>query len=153
MAATVLVVEDEEAIASVVRAYLERDGYRVQWVGSGQACLDALAREPAQLVVLDIGLPDFDGFEVCRRIRTRSQVPIIMLTARDEEVDRVAGLEVGADDYVAKPFSPRELVAGLKPILRRPDPGPRKEVLRLGAVGRWRRAREARWAGRRVGLT
>src|SRR4051795_8126268 len=121
MAASVLVVEDEEAIASVVRAYLERDGYRVEWVGSGRECLDIVERERPDLVVLDIGLPDIDGFEVCRRIRTRSQVPIIMLTARDDEVDRVAGLEVGADDYVAKPFSARELVARVKAILRRAD--------------------------------
>src|SRR6266516_20396 len=134
MAATVLVVEDEEAIASVVRAYLERDGYRVKWVRSGQACLDALAREPAQLVVLDIGLPDFDGFEVCRRIRMRSQMPIIMLTARDEEVDRVAGLEVGADDYVAKPFSARELVARVKAILRRVEQPVADDELLLGDV-------------------
>jgi DNA-binding response OmpR family regulator len=155
MAATVLVVEDEEAIASVVRAYLERDGYRVQWVGSGQACLDALAREPAQLVVLDIGLPDFDGFEVCRRIRMRSQVPIIMLTARDEEVDRVAGLEVGADDYVAKPFSARELVARVKAILRRAEPRRqqvRDDVLELGDVVLRRGPRQVTVAGEAVEL-
>ena len=138
MAATVLVVEDEEAIASVVRAYLERDGYRVRWVSTGQEALDAIAPEAVQLVVLDIGLPDFDGFEVCRRIRTRSQVPIIMLTARDDEVDRVAGLEVGADDYVSKPFSARELVARVKAILRRAEPrraeDGRDDVLVLGDV-------------------
>jgi DNA-binding response OmpR family regulator len=155
MAATVLVVEDEEAIASVVRAYLERDGYRVLWVGSGQACLDALAREPAQLVVLDIGLPDFDGFEVCRRIRTRSQVPIIMLTARDDEVDRVAGLEVGADDYVAKPFSARELVARVKAILRRSEArqdSAHDDVLEVGDVVLRRGPRQVTVAGAPVEL-
>jgi DNA-binding response OmpR family regulator len=154
MATTVLVVEDEEAIASVVRAYLERDGYRVRWVGSGQECLDALAREAAQLVVLDIGLPDLDGFEVCRRIRTRSQVPIIMLTARDDEVDRVAGLEVGADDYVAKPFSARELVARVKAILRRADAQHhvRDDVLELGDVVLRRGPRQVTVAGEPVEL-
>src|SRR5947209_7427808 len=102
MGATVLVVEDEDSIASVVRAYLERDGFRVLCVGTGGECLEAIRRHPVGVVVLDIGLPDMDGFEVCRRIRRRSALPIIMLTARDDEVDRVAGLELGADDYVSK---------------------------------------------------
>jgi DNA-binding response OmpR family regulator len=154
MAASVLVVEDEEAIASVVRAYLERDGYRVQWVGSGHECLDVVARERPDLVVLDIGLPDLDGFEVCRRIRTRSQVPIIMLTARDDEVDRVAGLEVGADDYVAKPFSARELVARVKAILRRADAQHqvRDDVLEVGDVVLRRGPRQVMVAGEPVEL-
>src|SRR6266540_1255645 len=142
MARTVLVVEDEESIASLVRAYLERDGHRVVWVGTGGSALTALDREPVQLVVLDIGLPDGDGFDVCRQIRARSSVPIIMLTARDEEPDRVAAFEVGADDYVAKPFSPRELAARVKAVLRRTESQIRDETLVLGDVVLRRSARE-----------
>src|SRR5262245_20154742 len=133
-AGTALVVEDEESIASLVRAYLQRDGYRVVCAASGAEALVAVERERPQIVVLDLGLPDIDGFEVCRRIRARSAVPILMLTARDEEPDRVAGLEVGADDYVAKPFSPRELLARVKAILRRSEPAPRENMLQLGDV-------------------
>src|SRR4051794_40267505 len=118
-AGTALVVEDEQSIASLLRAYLQRHGYRVVCATSGAEALAVLERVRPQIVVLDLGLPDIDGFEVCRRIRARSSVPILMLTARDEEPDRVAGLEVGADDYVSKPFSPRELVARVKAILRR----------------------------------
>jgi DNA-binding response OmpR family regulator len=152
MAGTVLVVEDEESIASLVRAYLERGGYRVVWVGTGAEALTALEREPVQLVVLDIGLPDRDGFDVCRQMRTRSSVPIIMLTARDEEPDRVAGLEVGADDYVAKPFSPRELVARVKAVLRRTEPHARDDSLVLGDVVLRRSAREVTVDGTPVEL-
>ncbi|HEY8408801.1 MAG TPA: response regulator, partial [Gaiellaceae bacterium] len=105
-----LLVEDDEAIGRLVKTYLEQqDGWRVVWLKSGEDAVGELRRHPVRLVVLDIGLPDIDGFEVCRRMRAYSKVPIVMLTARDEEPDRVAGLELGADDYVAKPFSPREL--------------------------------------------
>src|SRR5690349_18825837 len=100
----VLLVEDEESIGQLVRTYLARDGYRIVWVRTGEEALAELPRHPIRIVVLDIALPGIDGFEVCRRIRQRSAVPILMLTARDEEPDRVAGLEVGADDYVTKPF-------------------------------------------------
>jgi len=103
----VLLVEDERSIGTLLRGYLERDGYRVVWVRSGEEALIELVRHPVRMVVLDIGLPGIDGFDVCRRIRAGSSVPIVMLTARDEEADRVAGLEVGADDYVPKPFSRR----------------------------------------------
>jgi DNA-binding response OmpR family regulator len=116
---TVLIVEDEQAIADLVRAYLARDGFSVTWVRSGEQALEELGRHPVRLVVLDLGLPGIDGFAVCRRIRNRTGVPILILTARDEEADRVAGLEAGADDYVTKPFSPRELAARVKAILRR----------------------------------
>jgi DNA-binding response OmpR family regulator len=130
----VLLVEDEESIGTLVRTYLARDGYRVVWVRTGEEALAELPRHQIRIVVLDLALPGIDGFEVCRRIRARSAVPILMLTARDEEPDRVAGLEVGADDYVTKPFSPRELVARIKAILRRVEPRPQEQTLRLGDV-------------------
>ena len=104
MAGTILLVEDEPSVGELVRGYLSRDGYRVIWVRSGEEALVELDRHPFRLVLLDIGLPGKDGFEVCREMRRRSEVPIVMLTARDEEPDRVAGLELGADDYVPKPF-------------------------------------------------
>jgi DNA-binding response OmpR family regulator len=119
MSGQVLIVEDEPAIADFVRAYLERDGFGAVWVRSGEDALVELSRHPVRLVILDIGLPGIDGFEVCRRLRARTQVPILILSAREDEADRVAGLEAGADDYVIKPFSPRELVARVKAILRR----------------------------------
>ena len=119
----VLIVEDELSIAELVRAYLERDGYSVTWARSGEEALVEIDRHPVRLVVLDIGLPGIDGFEVCRRLRASTAVPIVILSARDDEVDRVAGLEAGADDYVVKPFSPRELVARVKAVLRRADGG------------------------------
>ena len=119
MSGTILVVEDEQAIADLVRAYLRRDGFEAVWARSGEQALEELSRHPVRLVVLDLGLPGIDGFEVCRRLRARTGVPILILSARDDEVDRVAGLEAGADDYVTKPFSPRELVARVKAILRR----------------------------------
>jgi DNA-binding response OmpR family regulator len=153
MAGTVLLIEDEQSIGALVRAYLERHGYRPVWVRSGEAGLVELERHPIRLVILDVGLPGIDGFEVCRRVRSRSSLPIIMLTARDEEADRVAGLEVGADDYVPKPFSPRELMARVKAVLRRTEPGSVAEVLQQGDVTLWRRAREVEVDGARVELT
>jgi DNA-binding response OmpR family regulator len=132
---TVLLVEDEHSIGSLVRAYLEKERYGVVWVRSGEEALTEVGRHPVRIVVLDLGLPGIDGFDVCRELRRRSQVPILMLTARDEEVDRVAGLEVGADDYVTKPFSPRELAARIKAILRRSQPQPQREgVLTLDPI-------------------
>ena len=119
---TVLVVEDETSIASFVSLYLKNAGYRVQAVGTGQEALDLLGHDRPDLIVLDLMLPDVDGIEVCRRIRRGSDIPILMLTARDEDVDKIIGLEVGADDYLTKPFNPRELVARVKSILRRAVP-------------------------------
>jgi DNA-binding response OmpR family regulator len=149
-----LLVEDEESIGTLVHDYLEKSGYRIEWVRSGEDALMSLDRVQPRLVILDIGLPDQDGFDVCRGIRARSNVPILMLTARDEEVDRVAGLEVGADDYVTKPFSPRELAARVKAVLRRADPAmnapPRLE---LGDVVLDAQAREVTVAGEPVELT
>ena len=119
---TVLVVEDETSIASFVALYLKNAGYGIRAVGTGQEALDSLARERPDLIVLDLMLPDLDGIEVCKRVRQTSDVPILMLTARDEDVDKIIGLEVGADDYLTKPFNPRELVARVKSILRRSVP-------------------------------
>src|SRR5437773_640236 len=105
-----LLVEDDDAIGRLVKQYLEQQaGWRVLWLRTGEEAVAELRRHPVRLVVLDVGLPGIDGFEVCRQMRGQSSVPIVMLTARDEEPDRVVGFELGADDYVAKPFSPREL--------------------------------------------
>jgi DNA-binding response OmpR family regulator len=121
-APTVLVVEDESSIASFVSLYLKNAGYAVRTAATGgDGLTQAAAHDPA-LIVLDLMLPDIDGIEVCKRIRQRSDVPILMLTARDEDVDKIIGLEVGADDYLTKPFNPRELVARVKSILRRATP-------------------------------
>jgi len=120
--ATILLVEDEQNIASLVELYLKNDGYTVERVADGVSALAAAERLKPSLVILDVMLPGMDGLEVCRRLRATSKTPIIMLTARDGEVDRVLGLELGADDYVTKPFSPRELVARVKAVLRRAEP-------------------------------
>jgi DNA-binding response OmpR family regulator len=124
-AQTVLVVEDEASIASFVSLYLKNAGYGVKAVGTGGDALAAVDAEQPALIVLDLMLPDMDGIEVCRRIRQRKDIPILMLTARDEDVDKIIGLEVGADDYMTKPFNPRELVARVKSILRRSAPARR----------------------------
>jgi DNA-binding response OmpR family regulator len=134
MAGTILLVEDEPSVGELVRGYLTRDGYRVIWVRSGEDALVELDRHPVRMVLLDIGLPGKDGFDVCRTIRGRSQVPILMLTARDEEPDRVVGLEVGADDDLTKPFSPRELVARMKAIFRRTEPQESRDTFTLADV-------------------
>ena len=115
----VLVVDDEDRIRSVVRGYLENDGYEVAEASDGEAAIRVEEDWHPDLVVLDVMMPGVDGLEVLRRLRTRSQVPVILLTARSEEVDKLVGLSVGADDYVTKPFSPRELVARVKTVLRR----------------------------------
>jgi DNA-binding response OmpR family regulator len=153
MAGTVLLVEDEPSVGELVRGYLGRDGYRVIWVRSGEEGLAELERHPIRIVILDIGLPGMDGFEVCRAIRGRSQVPILMLTARDEEADRVVGLEVGADDYLTKPFSPRELAARIKAILRRSEPQPGNDLLELGDVLLNRGTHDVTIEGRAIELT
>jgi two-component system alkaline phosphatase synthesis response regulator PhoP len=119
---TVLVVEDESSIASFVSLYLKNAGYTVRTASTGTEALSQLQGGDVALTVLDLMLPDIDGIEVCRRIRKTSDMPILMLTARDEDVDKIIGLEVGADDYMTKPFNPRELVARVKSILRRAAP-------------------------------
>jgi DNA-binding response OmpR family regulator len=149
----VLLVEDEHSIGSMTRGYLERSGWRVVWVRSGEEALSELGRHQVRIVILDIRLPGIDGFDVARMVRTRSDVPILMLTARDEEPDRVAGLELGADDYLTKPFSPRELVARMKAVLRRTDGRGAEEVLTLDDVVLNRNAREVAVDGEAVELT
>jgi DNA-binding response OmpR family regulator len=123
VAATVLVVDDELPIVELVRGYLEREGYRVIAADDGLAAVERVRSEKPDLVILDLMLPGVDGFEVCRQIRTFSDAYVLMLTARSEELDRVVGLSIGADDYLVKPFSPRELVARVKALLRRPRIG------------------------------
>jgi DNA-binding response OmpR family regulator len=118
---TVLVVDDEPEIVRLVRDYLERAGFAVATAGDGEAALHSAQRIRPDIVVLDLGLPGTDGLDVARALRRQGELPIIMLTARSDEADRVAGLELGADDYVAKPFSPRELVARVRAVLRRTD--------------------------------
>ena len=149
---TILLVEDEDSIGRLVKGYLEqREGWDVEWVRTGEDALVRAASGP-RIVVLDVGLPGIDGFEVCRRLRVGSSVPIVMLTARDEEGDRVAGLEIGADDYVSKPFSPRELAARIKAILRRSD-GAQEDLLELGPIVLRRGGREVTVEGEEVALT
>ena len=152
---TIVVVEDDPHIADLIELYLRQDGHRVIQAGSGDEGLQAIAREQPRLVILDIGLPGhLDGFEVCRQLRSSSRVPVLMLTARDEEIDRILGLELGADDYVTKPFSPRELAARVKAILRRAE-GPPPEgptVLTAGGVEIDIGRREARTDGSAVPL-
>lgn len=122
MAAKILIIEDESNIAQLIRLYLEQAGYNVLTAGDGVAGLELHAREHPDLVILDLMLPALDGMEVCRRIRAWAATPILMLTARNAEEDRIAGLELGADDYLVKPFSPREVVSRVKAILRRSVP-------------------------------
>jgi DNA-binding response OmpR family regulator len=118
----ILLVDDEPSIIQLSRMYFERDGFRVQEISDGESALEAVAKHRPALIVLDVMLPKLDGFEVCRRLRiSGDQTPIIMLTARDEDIDKILGLELGADDYLTKPFNPRELIARVKAILRRTD--------------------------------
>ncbi|WP_431483217.1 two-component system response regulator CreB [Pseudomonas solani] len=119
---TILIVEDEAAIADTLVYALQADGFEVTWLSLASEALELLARDPFDLVILDVGLPDISGFEACKRLRRFSEVPVIFLTARDAEIDRVVGLEIGADDYVVKPFSPREVAARVRAILKRTAP-------------------------------
>jgi len=131
----ILIVEDEESISSFVKMYLEREGFTVTVAPTGERAMEVLAAGPLDLVTLDLMLPDMDGLEICRRVRATSNVPIIMLTARDEDIDKIVGLEVGADDYLTKPFNARELVARIKSILRRANaPISTSKKLRCGEI-------------------
>ncbi len=130
----IMVVDDEKKIVQLVKAYLERNGYRVLAAYDGQEALNLAQREKPDLVVLDLMLPGLSGLDVCRTLRQESDVPIIMLTARAEETDKLVGLELGADDYVTKPFSPRELVARVRAVLRRTEPTPMVERVAQGDI-------------------
>ncbi len=160
-ARTVLVVEDEPTIAQAVAARLRAEGFAVEVVGDGPSAVDAEARLEPDLLVLDVMLPGFDGLEVCRRVQARRPVPVLMLTARDDETDLLVGLGVGADDYLTKPFSQRELVARVKALLRRVEragalaaaTGPPGDVLRLGPLEVDRAQRRVRRDGTEVHLT
>lgn len=154
--AAVLVVEDDPHIAELVSMCLTGAGYRVRVTASGANALELSRQERPRLVVLDIGLPgDLDGLEVCRRLRARDELPVLFLTARDAEVDRVVGLELGADDYVTKPFSPRELLARVRAILRRSEPAPRESptTFSLGELEVDTGRHEARRRGTPIPLT
>ena len=150
---SVIVIEDDPNIADLLDTYLRAAGFRVLLADSGERGLELITQQPPALAILDIGLPGMDGFDVCRRIRDKSALPVLFLTARDGEIDRVLGLELGADDYVTKPFSPRELVARVKAILRRADrPAVAPAVITLGAIDVDLGRREARLAGEAVPL-
>jgi two-component system response regulator RegX3 len=147
----VLLVEDDDAIATPLASGLEREGFTVQRVGNG---VDALAAPEADVVLLDLGLPDIDGFEVCRRLRASSNVPIIVISARGAEVDRVVGLELGADDYLVKPFGFRELVARIRAVTRRVTPGADSaKPQRIGGLEIDRRTRRVRIDDGEIALT
>src|SRR5258706_1292331 len=151
---TVLVVDDEPEIVRLVRDYLERAGFAVSTAADGEAALRSAQRDRPDIVVLDLGLPGLDGLDVARALRRDGEVPIIMLTARTEEADRVAGLELGADDYVAKPFSPRELVARVRAVLRRTDSARSQgDVVRAGTLVLDASRMEVSAGGRPVELT
>ncbi len=122
MAETILIVDDEQHIIDLAKLYLEQEGYKTTSATDGKTALQKILHEKPSLVVLDLMLPQMDGWEVCRRVRAESDVPIIMLTARSDDIDRIVGLELGADDYLTKPFNPRELVARVRAILRRIAP-------------------------------
>jgi len=152
---TVVVVEDDPHIADLVDLYLRREGFRVLLAGDGEKGLELFKQSDPWIVILDVGLPGRrDGFDVCREIRAQGSVPVLFLTARDDEVDRVLGLEMGADDYLTKPFSPRELVARVRAILRRTREGPApQEVVTVGELEVDLRRREIRQRGATVSLT
>jgi two-component system response regulator ResD len=151
---TVLVVDDESVVREVVVRYLRREGYRTLEAGDGDAAVALVEHEHPDLVVLDLMLPGTDGLAVCRRIRERWELPVIMLTARAEEADRIVGLELGADDYVTKPFSPRELAARVKTVLRRSRaPQPRDSRLSFGALTIDAATREVTKDGEELRLT
>jgi two-component system response regulator ResD len=152
---TVLVVDDEPIVRDVVVRYLRRDGFATLEAGTGEEALALLARELPSLVVLDVMLPGADGLEICRHIRASSDLPIVLLTARGDEADRIVGLELGADDYVTKPFSPRELSVRVRNLLRRTAPlrARSSEVVRFGSVEVDGASREVRRDGKPLKLT
>ena len=153
MSGVAVVIEDDEAISALVGAYLEQAGFDVVRECTGEGGLDAVEGRRPRFVVLDLGLPDFDGFELCRQLRGSGDFPILILTARDEEADRIIGLELGADDYLTKPFSPRELVARVRAVLRRAEPtAAESRVIELGELRVDLPSRIVTVAGSTVGL-
>ncbi|MGO8876275.1 MAG: response regulator transcription factor [Acidimicrobiales bacterium] len=152
---TVVVIEDDSNIAELVDLYLRRDGFRVLVARDGETGLEIVRRERPRMVILDVGLPgERDGFEVCRTLRSEGSWPVMFLTARDDEIDRVLGLELGADDYLTKPFSPRELVARVRAVLRRSErPVPSEAVVTVGRISVDPSRREVQVNGRLVDLT
>ena len=156
----ILVVDDDPGIRDVVSEFLQRHGYQVQTAGDGKEMERTLSRGPVDLVVLDVMLPGIDGIEVCRTLRRQSAVPILFLSSKEDEIDRVVGLEIGGDDYIGKPFSPRELVARVKALLRRaaapapaPPSAPAAKQLRHGKLTLDLDFVRALWDGREVALT
>jgi len=149
----VLLIEDDVRLAGMVSEYLGAAGFDVSIVAGGAAALERLGRQPYDALVLDLTLPDMDGLEVCRRLRAKWDTPVLMLTARGEPMDRVVGLEIGADDYLAKPFEPRELLARLRALLRRAHAPIRASVLRFGRLEIDRDARAVRLDGAERPLT
>lgn len=148
----ILVVDDEERMRKIVSDFLQREGYETEEAADGAEALEQFEASPADLIILDVMMPHVDGWQVCREIRKTSKVPIILLTARGEEIDELTGFELGADEYIAKPFSPRILVARVNAILRRAF-GSDDELRRYGAIEVNKAAREVRVAGRTVELT
>lgn len=153
MAQSILVVEDDPKIVNLLRLYLEREGYSVLAAGDGRSAVEAAERAHPALIILDLMLPQMDGIEVTRRLRATSDIPILMLTARVDEVDKLVGLSMGADDYVTKPFSPREVVARVRTILRRSTREPRQMVLQRGDLLMDLDRHRVEVAGREIRLT
>jgi DNA-binding response OmpR family regulator len=153
MSAQVLLADDDVELSGMLREYLEREGFGVTAVHDGEAAARLALSGSYQIVVLDVMMPKVDGIEALRQIRQTSRVPVIMLTARGDDVDRIVGLELGADDYVPKPCTPRELVARLRAILRRAQPGSDGGPLEVGSLALWPEKRRAQWRGREVHLT
>jgi DNA-binding response OmpR family regulator len=151
--ARILLVDDEQSIQTLLSYPLRKDGYHVTSALDGSEALQRFEEGRFDLVILDLMLPRLDGVAVCKALRSRSQVPIIMLTAKGSETDKVAGLEVGADDYITKPFSPRELVARMKAVLRRSEPHDRRDMLTLGDVVVYRESHDVTVDGKPVELT
>ena len=153
MAASVLLADDDIELSGMLKEYLEREGFTVTVVHDGEAAARAALGGSHQIVVLDVMMPKVDGVEALRRIRASSRVPVVMLTARGDDIDRIVGLELGADDYVPKPCTPRELVARLRAILRRVQPGAEAGPLQAGALTLWPEKRSAQWRGSALELT
>ena len=153
MAERILLIDDDSRLAAMVSEYLGAAGFRVTVASNGLHGLEQLGSAPFDALVLDLSLPDMDGLEVCRRLRARSEVPVLMLTARGDAMDRIVGLEVGADDYLPKPFEPRELLARIKALLRRANRQAKDRLLRFGRLEIDRDARAVRIEGHEHALT